>query len=155
MGLDGNTVQLVELDVIGEDRHANLLKTPSPIHRYRGDAVLALVIDHAHDAAVANGGDPREFTDLALNIAIRRAQRSMGRTAPSDYVVAKPCRPAWPQPSCAAHRGTQPDLNAASVISSPFIGVELTSSKARTLPQITAVFDPGCVKTRALLRFLC
>jgi hypothetical protein len=33
-------------------------------------------------------------------------------------------------------------LNGASVISSPFIGVELTSWKARTLPQATAVFDP-------------
>jgi transposase len=32
-------------------------------------------------------------------------------------------------------------LNGASVISSPFIGVELTSWKARTLPQVTAVFD--------------
>jgi hypothetical protein len=44
--------------------------------------------------------------------------------------------------------------NGASVISlSPFIGVELTSWKARTLPQVTAVFDPGCVKTQVLLRF--
>ena len=33
-------------------------------------------------------------------------------------------------------------LNGASVISSPFIGVELTSWKAQTLPQVTAVFDP-------------
>ena len=33
-------------------------------------------------------------------------------------------------------------LNGASVISSPFIGVELTSWKARTQPQVTAVFDP-------------
>ena len=32
-------------------------------------------------------------------------------------------------------------LNGASVIFSPFIGVELTSWKARTLPQVTAVFD--------------
>ena len=31
-------------------------------------------------------------------------------------------------------------LFGASVISSPFIGVELTSWKARTLPQVTAVF---------------
>ena len=43
-------------------------------------------------------------------------------------------------------RGTQPD--GASVISSPFIEVELTSGKVRTLRQVTAVFDPGCVKTR-------
>ena len=32
-------------------------------------------------------------------------------------------------------------LNGASVISSPFIGVELTSWKARTQPQVTAVFN--------------
>ena len=38
-------------------------------------------------------------------------------------------------------RGTQQILNGASVISSPFIGVELTSWKARTQPQVTAVFD--------------
>jgi hypothetical protein len=31
--------------------------------------------------------------------------------------------------------------NGASVISSPFIGVELTSWKARPQPQVTAVFD--------------
>jgi hypothetical protein len=56
---------------------------------------------------------------------------------------AKPCRLAWPQPSCAAMPSwhtTKPDLNGASVISSPFIGVELTSWKARTLPRVTAVF---------------
>jgi hypothetical protein len=47
------------------------------------------------------------------------------------------------QPSCLpCLRGTQPNLNGASVISSPFIGVELTSWKARTLRQVTAVFDP-------------
>jgi hypothetical protein len=33
-------------------------------------------------------------------------------------------------------------LNGASVILSPFIGVELTSWKARTLPQVAAGFDP-------------
>lgn len=33
-------------------------------------------------------------------------------------------------------------LNGASVIFSPFFGVELTSWKARTQPQVTAVFDP-------------
>ena len=32
-------------------------------------------------------------------------------------------------------------LNGASVISSPFIGVELTCREAWTLPQVTAVFD--------------
>jgi hypothetical protein len=32
-------------------------------------------------------------------------------------------------------------LNGASVIFSPFIGVELTCWKARTLPQVAAVFD--------------
>jgi len=39
-------------------------------------------------------------------------------------------------------------LNGASVIFSPFISVELTCWEARTQPQVTAVFDPGCVKTR-------
>jgi hypothetical protein len=34
-----------------------------------------------------------------------------------------------------------PILNGASVISGPFIGVELTSWKARTQPQATAVFS--------------
>ena len=38
-------------------------------------------------------------------------------------------------------------LNGASVIFSPFIGVELTCWKARTQPQVTAGFDPGRVKT--------
>jgi hypothetical protein len=33
-------------------------------------------------------------------------------------------------------------LNGASVILSPLIGVELTCWKARTQPQVTAVFDP-------------
>jgi hypothetical protein len=33
-------------------------------------------------------------------------------------------------------------LNGASVISSPFIGVELTCWEARIQPQATAVFDP-------------
>jgi hypothetical protein len=59
-------VQLERLNPIGG---ANL--------RYRVEvaaAFLAHVMDHAYDAAVANGGDPREFTNLALNIAIRRAQ---------------------------------------------------------------------------------
>jgi hypothetical protein len=40
-------------------------------------------------------------------------------------------------------------LNGACVISSPFIGVELTSWKARTQRQVTAGFDPGCVKTQS------
>jgi hypothetical protein len=40
----------------------------------------------------------------------------------------------------APRRVTNQILNGASVISlSPFIGVELTSWKARTLPQVTAV----------------
>jgi hypothetical protein len=45
-------------------------------------------------------------------------------------------------------RGAQPDLNGASVIFSPFIGVELTCWKARTLPQVIAVFDPLLTSTR-------
>jgi hypothetical protein len=53
-----------------------------PNLRYRieiATAFLAHVIEHAYDAAVANGGDPREFSDLALNIAIRRAQEIYGQ----------------------------------------------------------------------------
>jgi hypothetical protein len=50
--------------------------------RYRIEiaaAFLAHVMEHAYDAAVANGGDPKEFTNLALNIAIRRAQEIYGQ----------------------------------------------------------------------------
>jgi len=54
--------------------------------------------------------------------------------------------PGWrgrpPRHALSCLRGTQPDLNGASVISSPFVGVELTCWKARTLPKVTAVFDP-------------
>jgi hypothetical protein len=53
-----------------------------PNLRYRIEiaaAFLAHVIEHAYDAAVANGCDPREFSDLALNIAIRRAQEIYGQ----------------------------------------------------------------------------
>jgi len=53
-----------------------------PNLRYRIElaaAFLAHVIDHAYDAAVRNGGDPKEFSNLALNIAIRRAQEIYGQ----------------------------------------------------------------------------
>jgi hypothetical protein len=67
--------------------------------------------------------------------------------APRDYesaiVVAKPLpRIASAQLRCHASVAHNQILNGASVIFSPFIGVELTSGKARTLPQVTAVFDP-------------
>jgi hypothetical protein len=39
-------------------------------------------------------------------------------------------------------------LFGANVISSLFIGVELTSWKARTQPQVTAVFDPKPTTSR-------
>jgi hypothetical protein len=56
---------------------------------------------------------------------------------------AHACREMRSQPSCLpCLRGTQPNLNGASVISSRFIGAQLTSWKARTLHQVTAVFDP-------------
>src|SRR5215813_8215720 len=48
-----------------------------PNLRYRIElaaAFLAHVMDHAYAAAEANRGNAREFTQLALNIAIRRAQ---------------------------------------------------------------------------------
>ena len=37
-------------------------------------------------------------------------------------------------------------LNGASVILSPFIGVELTNWKVLTLPQVTAVLDPRSLR---------
>jgi hypothetical protein len=69
------------------------------------------------------------------------------------------------QPTCARLGGIGPRtvhchpsvahnqiLNGASVISSPFIGVELTSWKARTLPQVTAFFDPFRSSTKCSRR---
>ena len=56
--------------------------TGGPNLRYRIElaaAFLAHVIDHAYAAAVANGGGPREFSNVALNIAIRRAQEIYGQ----------------------------------------------------------------------------
>jgi len=42
-------------------------------------------------------------------------------------------------------------LNGASVIFSPFIGVQLTSCKARTQSQLIAVFDPNAKSAMAAL----
>jgi hypothetical protein len=61
---------------------AKMNPTGGPNLRYRIEiaaAFLAHVMDHAYDAGLATSTDPKELVNLALNLAIRRAEEIYGQ----------------------------------------------------------------------------
>ena len=57
--------------------------TGGPNLRYRIEiaaAFLSHVLEHAYDAGVAKGGDPKELVNLAMNLVIRRAEEIYGQS---------------------------------------------------------------------------